>query len=172
VLPLACAREILASRHDSVLPLRLSSWLASELGDGTLKSRVYTVLSGILVYGCVLLAQIFFRSDSVDDALSTLADMLNVPGLTSLSCWPWSTSQCFQPVTLQTPLVGSRDLAFLAVAMAIAWPAPNTQEIMASYGRPILARIDTRRWAFAFGVVLFLGLVSIRDGQPFIYFQF
>ena len=86
-------------------------------------------------------------------------------------------------VTVRTPDISLRDLAFLAVAMAIVWFAPNTQQIMASYEpglnlgahrrwTPILAAIDSPRWALAFGFVLFLGLYGIRDSQPFIYFQF
>ena len=154
-----------------------------EPRNDKLLGQIYIILSGLLVYGCVLLAQIFFRADSVGAALSILANMTNVPDLTGLTCWPWSSSQCVQPVILQAPDMPMRELAFLAATMAIAWFAPNTQEIMTSYEPglnlgarrrlpPFLAAIDSPGWALAFGLVLFLGLYCIRDGQPFIYFQF
>ena len=66
--------------------------------------------------------------------------------------------------------------------MAIAWLAPNTQSIMAGFepalmsgGKSAPTRWQARfsaGWAVASGLVLFLGLYFIRDGQPFIYFQF
>ncbi len=138
-----------------------------DLGAGAVKSRIYPLLSGALVYGGVLLAQIFFRADSVGGALSVLADMMNISG----------------GVAVHASDISPRDLAFLAAAMAIVWFAPNTQQIMTSYDpglniganrrwTPILAAIDSPRWALAFGFILFLGLYGIRDGQPFIYFQF
>ncbi len=75
------------------------------------------LLSGVLVYGGVLLAQIFFRADSVGGAVSVLTDMMDVSG----------------GVTVRTPDFSLRDLTFLAAAMAIVWFAPNPQPFMASF---------------------------------------
>jgi hypothetical protein len=83
---------------------------------------------------------------------------------------------------LPPPSVEAKDLLFLGLAMAIAWLAPNSQQLMARYdpvlplgrsidGSKVLVRLNLR-WAVVLGAVLFLGLINIRDGQPFIYFQF
>jgi len=127
-----------------------------------------TIVSGALVYACVLVAQIFFRAASATAALSVLSDLVGLDRT---------------PVAaLTAPSYETKELVFLTLAMAIAWLAPNTQQLMARHdpvltlGRPIDGspfKVSLNlRWAVAIGVVLFLGLINIRDGQPFIYFQF
>lgn len=138
-----------------------------EKAPGPVLRIARTLGYGAVVYLCVLVAQIFFRAESVDGAVRVLTHMI-VPG-----------AGVTGP---DTPVVGLYDIAVLAGAMAIAWFASNTQQIMADYD-PALeldsrtgdSRIRARLslgWAIIFGVVLFLGLIAIRDGQPFIYFQF
>lgn len=84
------------------------------------------------------------------------------------------------PTFLELP--ARREIAIFVGAALLALFAPNTQQIMASF-EPALpsgqvfrqsflqARLDLK-WAVSLGVILSLGLFSIRDGQPFIYFQF
>lgn len=122
---------------------------------------------GVLVYLAVLLAQVFFRAESTHAALRVLGEMAGAGRLAG----PAAGQQ-----------VAALDVAVLLGSMAVAWLAPNTQQIMARFepaimlghklgGSPVLARFDLR-WAAAFGILLFIGLFSIREGQPFIYFQF
>jgi alginate O-acetyltransferase complex protein AlgI len=143
-----------------------------------------TLIYGALVYSCVLVAQIFFRADSPQHAVFLLADM--IPAFH----WPMAicTSHSILCLGAPTPLSSSgwsvsiSELLILGASMIAAWCGPNTQEIMANYD-PALElghRIDASSfrvrlnigWAIGLGCVLFLGLINIHDGQPFIYFQF
>jgi len=141
---------------------------------------VYIAACGALVYLCVLIAQIFFWADSVSQALAVLAGMISVQTAPDFA-W-WSHMIMSSPVEAPGAGLERTDLLLLASAMATAWLAPNTQQIMANYGpalgvgqpkhkSPWQARM-TVGWALGFGVILYLGLLNIRSGQPFIYFQF
>jgi D-alanyl-lipoteichoic acid acyltransferase DltB (MBOAT superfamily) len=136
-----------------------------ETATGSSTELIGKVSCWALVYLCVLIAQLFFRANSVGDAFSLLHDMLGL-----------YTGPTF------SELPARREVALFFAAVLIALFAPNTQQIMASF-EPILPsgqafrpssirlRLDLK-WAVTLGIVLFLGLFSIHDGQPFIYFQF
>jgi alginate O-acetyltransferase complex protein AlgI len=154
--------------------------------SGRLPQFAKTIASGALVYLCVIIAQIFFRAHSMGDAIAVLSDMFFVHAIAERSCWTGLVT-CAQSISLPSlpspqPEVSALDLLVVAGSMAIAWFAPNTQQIMVNYdpvldlgrrieGSYIKAQLSSG-WAVAFGVILFLGLFNIRDGQPFIYFQF
>ena len=151
------------------------SFAPKELGWAhRLPRRARATAAGVLVYLCVLVAQIFFHAASVGDALTVLSDMAGLPGPASGN-----------PATLVgefTVPVAAVQLLYLVLAFVIVWFAPNTQQLMLSYepalelGRhPRPPRFPLRfsaAWAFSVGVILFLGLLNIRTQQPFIYFQF
>jgi alginate O-acetyltransferase complex protein AlgI len=132
---------------------------------GRVASTARAIGYGLLVYLCVLVAQIMFRASSVGAAMTVLEGMV---GLHAASSGGSS--------------VMLADFISVAACLAIAWFAPNTQQLMAVYD-PVLdlgrdnsgSRIKvsfTLGWAVAISLVLFLGLFNIQDGQPFIYFQF
>jgi len=136
-----------------------------NLADATGLTRIVrTFLYGLLVYLCVLVAQIVFRASSLDRSATILSEMIG-----------FSTTGI-------TPPVYSIDLLLVAASMAVAWLAPNTQQLMANFDpaidphpqpkKPSIRIRFTLGWAVAMGCVLFLGLFNIQNGQPFIYFQF
>ncbi len=150
-----------------------------------LHPRVRALAAGTLVYLCVLVAQIFFWSSSVGGALVVLSDMLALPHVADPAC-SQATASCSSTLKILAgdlpPSLAVEQLLYLALCFVIAWFMPNTQQIMRGYdpaltlGRPPkpirFPLAFSPGWALAVGVVLFLGLLNIRDHQPFIYFQF
>ncbi|MGH6812311.1 MAG: MBOAT family O-acyltransferase [Methylocella sp.] len=148
-------------------------------------TRSIALLYGVLVYLCVLIAEIFFRADSASSAVKLLAQMGGVDGLTLpnrvvevLHLKDWMAAH---GVAIVRQPYAKGYLALFG-AMFIAWFAPNTQEIMLAHepalkvgnpARPLLFGIRFNvGWAVACGLLLFFAIFDIRDEQPFIYFQF
>jgi alginate O-acetyltransferase complex protein AlgI len=144
------------------------------------------LLCGALVYLCVLVGQIFFRADSAWSATMLLAQMGGADGFAlpyklveMLHLRAWTAAHGIAVVEFHSYIWGYLGLAG---AMLIAWFAPNAQEIMAAYEpalnvtpprRPPLFKVRINgRWAVACGLLLFVSVFSIREAQPFIYFQF
>ena len=137
------------------------------------RPRVGLALSyGALVYLAVLVAQIFFRASSVGEACGLLFGMA---GLYTT----WSPGYM---ASVGTPRVIPLDLVWLGASMIIAWFAPNTQQLIGRLDpradtapAPRWARVSVDfsvAWALAIGVLLFVGVMNISEGAPFIYFQF
>jgi alginate O-acetyltransferase complex protein AlgI len=132
------------------------SWVVAMVGGG----------AGLIVtYLAVLVAQVFFRSASVDNALAMLAGMIGLHGIGGH----------------EHAATGVLDLARLALAFAIVWFAPNTQEIMArtnpTLGKaPAIGPLSWRPnfgWTLAFALAIVLAVLSLSDDpREFLYFQF
>jgi D-alanyl-lipoteichoic acid acyltransferase DltB (MBOAT superfamily) len=137
-------------------------------------AAIGTAVSSIaLTYLAVLVAQVFFRAESLDAAIGVVAAMVGFGGA-DLAGGALAAS------------VGNLSYAkpalYVAVAMLIAWAAPNTQQIMAAFEPALdvprtlpIARIRWRMsmaWAVATGFAFFFGALNITEDQPFIYFQF
>jgi hypothetical protein len=145
-----------------------------------------------LTFACVLVAQIFFRANSVGGALSVLSSMAGLRGI----------DPTFVPARIFGLLGGVggalAHAGWITQIVPEAWPPrhpigillrfliifalPNTQQIMAKFA-PYLAKVDAPRWklllwepqtqwAVALGVLLFLDILSLNYSPPFLYFQF
>ncbi len=134
---------------------------------------VSAVSSIALTYLAVLVAQVFFRAESLDAAIAVVAAMVGFGGV-DLASGALAVSM--------DNLSYAKPMAYVAVAMLIAWAAPNTQQIMAAFEPALgvpralpVARIRWRMnmaWAVATGLAFFVGALNITEDQPFIYFQF
>jgi alginate O-acetyltransferase complex protein AlgI len=125
-----------------------------------------TAASCSLVYLCVLIAQMFFRASSAGDAVDVLSDMFMLSSVSP------------DHASLPNP----KEALLFLTALAIVWLAPNTQRLMMEHdpalmlgrrfeGLKIFVHFNIK-WAIVLGLILFIGLLNIRENQLFIYFQF
>lgn len=118
-----------------------------------------------LTYLCVLAGSVVFRADTLHGAGAMLAGMTGLHG--------------FALPTLDGATL--RGWAMILGLGAIAFLAPNTQQIMAEVA-PVLeaAPVSDRFWAWrptlgwaaALGCLGALGLLAIGQPSEFLYFQF
>jgi alginate O-acetyltransferase complex protein AlgI len=119
-----------------------------------------TVFNVLLTYCCVLVAQVFFRASSVEDALQVLGGM---SGLHGLQLDP------FLMRSLQWTK-GTTWAGLLALCFACVWLMPNSNEILAQYERrPLPPALQG-----VFYAALVVVTVVCASGPPvqFLYFQF
>ena len=132
-----------------------------------------SIASCLLTFGAVLLAQVFFRADGVRPAFQYLAGLLGMHSAAQLA----TAAVVWRP----TPLL----LVSQAVAFAIVWGCPNTQQILARFKpaleitaadrKPALINptwAPTAAWGLGLGLLLFAAVVKMQDPSTFLYFQF
>jgi alginate O-acetyltransferase complex protein AlgI len=144
----------------------------------------------VLTYLAVLVADVFFRSSSVHEAIVVLRGMA---GQNEIAL-PKGLAGFLGPITVllqklgvglrdTLPLfAGSREIAWLIVLLGIVWLLPNTQEIMQRYrpallpaGRLTASAIVWRPNLASVAVIALLAIGSILSlgrESAFIYFQF
>jgi alginate O-acetyltransferase complex protein AlgI len=122
-------------------------------------ARVANGAAFVLTFICVVVAWVFFRADSISSAtfvLSRMADPTNI-------------------------VFGRGEMAnalFIAVYAAIAWFAPNTQEIMGYDHKNRMVGENLNGWLrrpgflYAAATVLAFGVLGISQHSEFIYFRF
>jgi D-alanyl-lipoteichoic acid acyltransferase DltB (MBOAT superfamily) len=152
-----------------------------------------------LTFVAVVIGWAFFRSPTVGGALTLVGGMFGLHG----AALPAGLAFAFAPVhgLLAALGVGFADIsgaqmistyAWVAVLLAIAFLAPNSQELMARFepvlemsrgvagkaprdgGRPRsrLAWSPTAGWAVATGALIFVGVAAITRHSEFLYWQF
>ena len=113
----------------------------------------------ILTFLCVVIGWVFFRADSMATALSVLSKMADPTNVA----------------------LGRAEIAyavFIAIYAAIAWFAPNTQEIMGydhgnrKVGENIRGAGLRPLYLYAAAAVLAFGILGIQQHSEFIYFRF
>jgi D-alanyl-lipoteichoic acid acyltransferase DltB (MBOAT superfamily) len=130
-------------------------------------SRPMHLASIMLTFLAISVAWVFFRADSLDHAAAIVHAMLGGNG--------WGMQSVHG-------LLGPAARNYLLAGLLIVWLAPNTQQIMQRF-RPaldmpagmLLTRLLWRpsyKWAAVHALILLLGLMSISELSPFIYFQF
>jgi alginate O-acetyltransferase complex protein AlgI len=152
-----------------------------------------------LTYLSVLLAQIFFRADSIRDALKLLTGAFGLRGV-ELPL-PVRESSLVEFGTMSSFLlhhglieIGSIDLydnvtkpllynvPVIVGLMLLAWGTPNTYQILGSWN-PSLQKVSPMRWRFlkwqpnqawslCMGLMLFFVLTRLGHPGRFLYFQF
>jgi alginate O-acetyltransferase complex protein AlgI len=121
-----------------------------------------------LTFVAVVVAWVPFRAESFAQTREILAGMMGLNGLV--------------PRRLPEDLSLADAWVWLAALLALAWLAPNTQEIMARY-LPQMRRLETAarhlwRWrptfwhATAVAVVAVIALGHLGRASEFLYFQF
>jgi alginate O-acetyltransferase complex protein AlgI len=154
-------------------------------------SRLRTACYVLITFIAVLVAQVFFRADSVGSALSMLAGMIGAHGI---------ETNFFVPDSVVTRLgavgafmlahgivnVGRPELLLLfvkiGVFLAIVLAMPNTQQILAGYS-PSLGALKASRvsklqwqpnlyWAIVLGCLFIVSIFGLQTPARFLYFQF
>jgi D-alanyl-lipoteichoic acid acyltransferase DltB (MBOAT superfamily) len=152
----------------------------------------YALAGWALTFLCVVVAWVFFRATTLSGALAMLSGMAGLNGAEIPSALAPAIPAALHPVLagLGIGFGGASGSAFVLgwawviALLAIAFLAPNSQQIMAraepTLDNPaglsparLLAWRPSPGWAFALGVVLFLGLASVANrNSEFLYWQF
>ena len=139
----------------------------------------------ILTYLAVLVAAVFFRAQSCEEALHLLYCMIGghggglpmdkVAALHLMSFAP----QLTEPAPFG--IITNELLERLLFCAAVVWCMPNTQEILGSWS-PTLEKFTTRwkalawqptyPWALATGFLLWASIMNFNQSTTFLYFQF
>ena len=112
----------------------------------------------VLTFVAILVANVFFRASSIDDAMLLLRSMVGLNGFAS----PLDATA---PSTLE-----------FAARFIIVWTLPNSQQIMQKLldssqpERPAQPR--RLAWSYAVGALLACDLLLLQDSRVFLYFQF
>ncbi|MBN9546138.1 MAG: MBOAT family protein, partial [Alphaproteobacteria bacterium] len=142
-------------RQDPKSPLALAAIVAAQV---------------LLTYVAALVAQIFFRADTVADATALIAGMVGLHAGGALSGWAYNFGSEAQSIL--------RVFAFFGMA----WFLPNTQQIMAKFPAALgqiaanryrlLEWMPDLKWAVSMGLAAGLAIASLTQHSEFLYFQF
>jgi alginate O-acetyltransferase complex protein AlgI len=152
--------------------------------------RVSHAAAVLLTFVATVVAWVFFRADSLDHALAIVGAMSGANGVTLPYRWlgklgeigAWLAGHGVRFAESTPTFGGGPQLNWILICAAIAWWAPNTQEIMRAF-RPALGvepqgasrwwnwRPDWRWLAFASGAAT-IAILSLTSVSEFIYFQF
>ncbi|UPK04418.1 MBOAT family protein [Bradyrhizobium sp. 170] len=122
-------------------------------------ARLADIAGLILTFLAVVIAWVFFRAPDMATALSVLSKMADPSNI------------AFGRVEMVYAL-------FVAIYAALAWLAPNTQEIMGydhenrSVGENLRAQRMRPLFLYATAAVLAFGILGIQQHSEFIYFRF
>ena len=139
-----------------------------------------------LTYLASVVAMIFFRAPSTGAAWQVVTDAVGWNGLGRID-WPGGlpltgfARSAFVPVGATAFLDAASQVALVFALLAIAWFAPNTQQIMGDF-EPALGRFSAgpawlrwqprAGWGIATGIVASLGVLAVGGTTEFLYFQF
>jgi alginate O-acetyltransferase complex protein AlgI len=135
------------------------AWSYFDPDPGPRLAPLVRLIGFVLTFLSVVVAWVFFRADSIAQALSILSKMADPAHI----------------VFGGTEIAKS---AFIALYAAIVWFLPNTQEIMGYDHRnrtvgEHLRAVRMRPWfLYASAVMLAFGILGIQQHSEFIYFRF
>lgn len=156
--------------------------LAARLGF-PVRASAWRLPAAALTFAAVCVAWVFFRAADFSQALLIVGAMGGHNGA-SLPEALAPRVMAIQPVLDALGITfhvggGTRFMqtyAWVAVAAAIAWLMPNTQQIMARFepaiGARWLAWLPNRRWAVGMALLSLACLLSLGRPAEFLYFQF
>ena len=140
----------------------------------------------------VIVAQVFFRSNSTSDAFSLIGGMLGlhpVAGAIMVPGWLFGSAHGLAAhlrdaglITLTDNATELKNWLQIALGFVIVWAAPNTQQIMFDFA-PVLGSIKPFpwpslrwrpgvRWGLVMGALLLASLCNLENVSRFLYFQF
>ncbi len=160
-------------------------WQGSNAANRMARRRWWPAVAQLLTFSAVVVAWIFFRADGFATAFDVIGGMAGRNGLSLPNgLAPYAASLQWLPVPYSFSGitwidVGGPGLPALALAMVLAFAAPNTQELFWRFcGRqqaPQAARLSWaphRLWSTGLAA-LFIGCVlSMNRVTEFLYFQF
>jgi D-alanyl-lipoteichoic acid acyltransferase DltB (MBOAT superfamily) len=174
--------------HGAFLALH-HGWRAATGETAWRRSRWYAGAGAVLTFLCVMLAWVFFRAPDLDNAVGVLAGLAGLNGV-GLPRGLLPLAGAFQHIGLAATFDGIRWIDFgglgpitLAVAMLLAFLAPNTQEIFCHY-ETVIERIfhsekvpklvwrPSTRWSVTLAALLTTCLFCLDRPSEFLYFQF
>jgi alginate O-acetyltransferase complex protein AlgI len=140
---------------------------------GRFMGMIYHVSSVLLTFLCVLVTLVFFRANSVRQALSLLAGMIGIHGA-GPSAFALSHEENERNTFIR-----------IVIGLFIVWVMPNTQQILSRFKPSLAAKMVSEStnprgllwvpravWAVPLGGILFFSLVHLQDPSTFLYFQF
>jgi alginate O-acetyltransferase complex protein AlgI len=156
--------------------------LCQRLGrDAKTSTALGRHLGHALTFGAVVVAWVFFRAADLGTALRILFAMVGGNGLDL----PPSLSGVWPGLQVATgPIDGAVAVAVSTLLLAIAWLAPNTQELTGYVGpegayapapahrEPAVRWRPSMPWAVAVGCLFGIALMLMSKVSEFIYFQF
>jgi hypothetical protein len=147
------------------------------------------LLAGATTFGAVVVGWVIFRAQDLPTALSILAGMTGMHGVTLPDAFAYRLARVAgvleQFGVTFTPGGGSAFVAtygWISVLLPVVFLWPNTQEIMSRF-RPALGATFVAiprwqqwsprcGWATVAGIVAAAGLLSLTRHNEFLYFQF
>jgi hypothetical protein len=144
----------------------------------------------VITFAAVVVGWVIFRADSITTAMGMLRGMAGLNGFAlpdqwlakwgGLGEWLASGGVAF---TDARGLVTTGLINWIVILLAIAWFAPNTQQIMARFNSALLiprdmiaARKLGWRPTATFGLIVaalaFASIVNLHRQSEFLYFQF
>jgi len=150
-------------------------------------SRAGRVFGYVITFLAVVVAWVFFRAPSFHAGWAMLGGMAGRGGIEI----PAAVADHLQPLAPVFAAWGVRiggsgtqfidTWLWIVALLAIAFMAPNTQEILAR-GHPTLEHpahlprrlrwSESTAWAVAAGITAFLGVLAVTRGSVFLYWQF
>jgi D-alanyl-lipoteichoic acid acyltransferase DltB (MBOAT superfamily) len=154
-----------------------SSRFFSPRGQGNMSTRMRTIVSIAITFVAVTVAWVFFRATSVEAALRMLRAMSGLSEIVDAFLKQGDGLRYLQaePSSAITP---QRQLGWTVALMAVAFLAPNSQQIITRLERWCELRGE-REWHYAFAlgstlvqIVLLAVINGSRGVSEFIYFNF
>jgi alginate O-acetyltransferase complex protein AlgI len=168
-------------------------WRLFRPRSSTDRTRIGKFTAGILVFGSVVFANVFFRSSSIQAAVVLLKGMVGLNGITLPqsvvdrlgTVGGWLEGMGIEPVWW-SGYNFAMVLFWIAVLLVIALVPPNTLQIMAEFepalrtgSRPTSSTTPaafvwkpSMPWAFYMGGIAATGLLSLGQPAAFLYWQF
>ncbi len=153
------------------------------------RSRIGRFLGWALTFFAVVFAWVFFRAENLSQALSIVKGMAGMNGVVLPYRWQEKMGYVAdwliqQGVVFQHSATfgGGTQVNWIIICALIAWFAPNTQQIMASYRPALPAEPEfihgwwmwRPSWFFLVSASLAgaLSILSLTEISEFLYFQF
>ena len=150
-------------------------------------SRTGRITGMMITFPAIVLAWVFFRAPNFHTAMSMINSMIGFNGIMLPGRSLFNGNQIeamarlgihFGPVPL---FYGYESIwTWIAVLWAMAWLAPNSQQILLT-SQPTLEQADTRRrlrwypnkiWLSIIAVFLLYSIIKMEKVSEFLYFQF
>jgi alginate O-acetyltransferase complex protein AlgI len=150
--------------------------------------RAMRVLSGALTFVCVVVAWVYFRAGTLEQANAIVAAMTGVNGVVLPYRWleklgaagVWLAAHGVDFRNTAT-FGGGTQLNWLIICALITWLAPNTQQLLRGCS-PALGVTDDAsttlrwrpawRWLIGTALLATFGILSLTSLSEFLYFQF
>jgi alginate O-acetyltransferase complex protein AlgI len=154
-------------------------WRAAGLRIGS------NLLAGAITFLAVVVGWVFFRAASVDASLNVLAGMAGLHGFVLPVEWQAKLARIpalagLTFADLGATFHGREELQIIAILLALAWLAPNTQELMRRFAPALGESGASSRlvwkpsfgWALTIAVLTVIPLLRLNRISEFLYYQF